>query len=239
MRRPFTILSALSLLLCVAVCVLWVRSHRTPEELRWRVEQGHAYERWSATNRDGSLTLRTVRLTPAVFTVANYDVEPPFVGTEGGIEYRGRWVVDHAGGLRPQIVDFRDNGERLTVVREFLGFFPFLHGGSHRRRVWQVAGVRVYRASGPVGPVWQELLLFGAVHTADCVQRETSAVGIAHWLLAALLAAPPSLFAYSGVASMRRKRRRARGLCPACGYDLRATPGRCPECGRVPTGSVS
>lgn len=38
-----------------------------------------------------------------------------------------------------------------------------------------------------------------------------------------------------GHLDLRRAARARDGLCPACGYDVHATPGRCPECGATPT----
>jgi hypothetical protein len=60
---------------------------------------------------------------------------------------------------------------------------------------------------------------------------------IPHWALALATGAWPGVLA---VRWRRRKRevRSSAGLCWRCGYDLRATPGRCPECGAVALGNV-
>jgi hypothetical protein len=56
-----------------------------------------------------------------------------------------------------------------------------------------------------------------------------------HWFLALLFAVLPAL----RLRSILRTRRLNRvGVCERCGYDLRATPARCPECGHVPTGAA-
>src|SRR5688572_9216250 len=52
--------------------------------------------------------------------------------------------------------------------------------------------------------------------------------GLPHWFLALLFAILPALHLR---ALIRSRRRRRIGHCPRCGYDLRATPERCPECG--------
>jgi hypothetical protein len=60
------------------------------------------------------------------------------------------------------------------------------------------------------------------------VLRSSHRLYFPHWSLAAITAIVPSIWC------LRRQRDRARkrlGRCVTCGYDLRATPDRCPECG--------
>jgi hypothetical protein len=51
---------------------------------------------------------------------------------------------------------------------------------------------------------------------------------VPHWFLAAACAVLPAAWVWR---QERLLRRRNRGQCPRCGYDVRTTPGRCLECG--------
>jgi hypothetical protein len=71
-------------------------------------------------------------------------------------------------------------------------------------------------------------LLYRSVRRPQRIRQ----VWAAHWLVAGATALLPAGRFVRRAVTLRRDRRRL-GLCPRCGYDLRATPSRCPECGTI------
>jgi hypothetical protein len=172
-RKLFTLAAGVSAVLCVGVCVLWVRSY------------------WVSDN--------WVRDVPA--------------GRIGMGSERGRIVWRHVSYLRGTRVVFNAPVGYQTVPVTATGV-----GSSPTPASWSFARSRMFfehavgrppAVSGLVDvedfavPLWAPVL--------------TASVLPAIWLLL----------------RMAGRMRAAAGLCPACGYDLRATPDRCPECGRM------
>jgi hypothetical protein len=63
---------------------------------------------------------------------------------------------------------------------------------------------------------------------------DVSLVSLPWWTVASAFAVLPAIWVARRVASLRRRRsRRLAGRCVVCGYDMRETHDRCPECGNL------
>ena len=98
----------------------------------------------------------------------------------------------------------------------------------------------------PAGPAWDwtfnrpdvrwQLLRFAWVSSRTPLGRTDGShayrlLAVPLWAVVVVTAWLPVVWAHRMLRRRLARRRRGAGLCPRCGYDCRATPGRCPECG--------
>lgn len=115
-------------------------------------------------------------------------------------------------------VGFQSREEPLRFVNERrLPGLSFSHGRLFQQAELLMGGEAPEPSTGRVTP-------FG---------ERTVAYAVPHWLVALVLAIPVA-WLFNAWRRRVRAERMASGQCVACGYDLRATPDRCPECGQVP-----
>jgi hypothetical protein len=190
-RRLSNLLTVLSLLGCLPVVSLWVRSYYRGDHAWWILN------RQGATAEDRATYVRQV------------DV------------YSGR------GGIEVVMYD----GEHTGWYGETMMRAPRFQWN----RYWPPARSPHYPPEDPGLPVRPWLGFAVAGFRVESRDRASEYAGktviVPHGFVAALLAWRPARRAVRAAAAYRRSDRHRRGLCPACGYDVCATPGRCPECG--------
>jgi len=192
-RLLLNLLTLLSLLLCVAVVTLWVRSHWVRDTIHW-ANTNYPYP----GNPAIALPLF---VESAEITSARGGLRLEWMRTEtrasSGVPRQAKPVTYEASEfLRKYPLSGRPPRVRGRVTHWAMGPFEFMF--AYEQDPW--------------GQSWERWLT------------------VPYWSLAIPLAVLPVL-----VPVARRHRRRAdrrrNGLCVRCGYDLRATPRRCPECG--------
>ena len=170
---------------------------------------------------------------------------------------RSYWRYDIVSRTSDLRSDVGDEEERRMFIRSNRGIFALIgtaiatgRGPTAPDRPLTVRWARLSDVAEPAWDLRQTSVLrppFGRNVAGFAYGREAGAkvaiggswyqqrqriYSVPHWFAALVLAIPPALWFW------RRLRRPAPGTCLSCGYDLRATPGRCPECGAIPEKSA-
>ena len=143
---------------------------------------------------------------------------------------------------RPSGSVYTTRNYQLDSARGVVGFSIYridgLPGapGARDDSGWTVAHQSAARFVLPDDTRWRRLR-FGFIQSGPDRVRGVEGTTVSstswwvpHWFLAAVLAMPLALWLVIA-RPLRARRRRALRQCVQCGYDLRASAGRCPECG--------
>ena len=207
-RRLLNLLTALSLLFCVALAAATVRSFWIQDRFRWMHSDFHG---------------RTWTMSDADLWVNRGHVV---------VAWSRRELTYHSDdALSEMLSHHTDRPGRLWRKWHGHESTPAAPPAARSGTVWGRLGF-VGRRDRSVSPSSKPRP--GQEPVRSGVYEETE-YAAPLWPAALLLALHPALWSVRQWRRATVRRRSRAGLCTRCGYDLRASPGTCPECGAQAT----
>jgi hypothetical protein len=142
----------------------------------------------------------------------------------------GRWT-DQGFFDRTLTIQSIDGGIAITLQSR--GNVPKSSATSYE---WDLSsGARWGRSAGWRSHVGFRYQDWTFITLSDRTPTRSRTLLMPHWVLIL----PALLLPVVALVRYRQAKWARAGLCPHCGYDLRATPDRCPECGHAPAEHVN